>query len=132
MARSSQPASIFLPNWFRWLGAGLTAMLGVLFVVLLQQVRQQAQTIQTIESRLQGLENARAVERTSALEQQLRATSERLQGLERLRGSLESLGQEQNQLRQEVRRLANRAPLLPELPSTPAPLPGTLPAPATE
>ena len=128
MTRSSDPGTLQLPNWFRWLGAGLTAMLAVLFAVVLQQVQQQARQLKTLESRVQGLENARAVERTSALEEQVRVTSERLQGLERLRGSVESLGSDQAQLRQEVRRLASRGPVLPELPATPPALPALPPS----
>lgn len=123
MAPSSDPDVPQLPNWFRWLGAGLTAMLVILFSVLLQQVQQQARLLKTLQGRLQGLENARAVERTNALEEQVRATSERMQGLEGLRGSVDSLSQEQAQLRQELRRLSSRGPLLPELPTSPPPLP---------
>jgi hypothetical protein len=92
-----------LPPWMRWGGAALTALLAVLFLVLLQQVRQQGERLQALQDRVQTLENARDLERTNALEEQLRATVRRLQGLEGLRGSLQRLRSEQDNLRQQIR-----------------------------
>ena len=87
----------------RWGGAGLTALLAVLFLVLLQQVRQQGQRLQTLQDRVQALENARDLERTDALEEQVRSTVRRLQGLEALRGAVQRLRSEQDTLRQQIR-----------------------------
>jgi hypothetical protein len=72
------PAASDLPNWMRWGGAGLTALLAVLFVVLLLQVRGQGQRLQALQDRIQSLENAQDLERTNALEEQLRSTVQRL------------------------------------------------------
>ena len=66
-----------------WLQAGVTAMLVVLFVVIVAKTRQQNATIRQLQERVQGLENSRALERTTGLEQQLRTTVERLQAVER-------------------------------------------------
>jgi TolA-binding protein len=110
----------------RWLGAGLTALLAVLFVVLLQQVRQQGQRLQALQDRLQQMENARDLERTNALEEQLRSTVVRLQNLEGLEQSLQRLSSEQDSLRQQIRSAGSRTaiepglePLLPLEPSQP-------------
>jgi predicted nucleic acid-binding Zn-ribbon protein len=104
----------------RWGGAGLTALLAVLFLVLLQQVRQQGQRLQTLQDRVQALENARDLERTDALEEQVRSTVRRLQGLEALRGAVQRLRSEQDTLRQQIR--ANHeasGTVLPEEPLIP-------------
>ncbi|MEY4297241.1 MAG: hypothetical protein RLZZ423_420 [Cyanobacteriota bacterium] len=115
-----------LPRWMRWGGAGLTALLAVLFVVLLQQVRDQGQTIRTLQNRLQTLENARDLDRTNALEDQLRSTVQRLQSLEGLEQDVQRLSQEQGSLRQQVRSAARQTAGSPELepllpPEPPAP-----------
>ena len=99
----SQAPLSSLPSWMRWGGAGLTALLAVLFVVLLQQVHQQAQQLQLLQDRVQTLENAKDLERTNALEEQVRATVRRLQNLEGLRASLQRLRGEQESLRQQIR-----------------------------
>ena len=91
-----------LPNWMRWGGAGLTAMLAVLFLVLLAQVRQQTERLQRLQDRVQTLENARDLERTSALEQQLRSTVHRLQALEGLDQRLQRLSLEQESLKLQL------------------------------
>jgi LPS-assembly lipoprotein len=72
----------------RLIGAGLTALVAVLALVLLQQVHQQASRSQALERRLQDLENRRDLERTQALEAQLRALAQRLQGLEASAGQV--------------------------------------------
>ncbi|MFM8675037.1 MAG: hypothetical protein ACKOCA_08455 [Vulcanococcus sp.] len=63
-----------LPDWMRRAGAGMTAAVAVLFVVLLVQVRLQSNRIQQLQDKLQTLENANDLERTNALEEQLRST----------------------------------------------------------
>lgn len=112
-----------LPAWMRWGGAALTALLAVLFVVLLAQVRQQGQRLQTLQDRVQALENARDLERTNALEDQLRSTVQRLQTLEGLEQSLQQLSLEQANLRQQIRSQAGGGaslePLLPGEPLSP-------------
>jgi len=121
-----------LPSWMRWAGAGLTTLLAVLFVVLLQQVRQQSQDLKTLQNRLQTLENARDLERTNALEEQLRSTVQRLQSLEGLEQSVHRLSQEQAGLRQQVRSAARSssaggAELEPVLPPEPPAPPASQP-----
>lgn len=122
--------AVGLPAWMRWSGAGLTALLAVLFVVLLQQVRQQGQELQSLKGRLQTLENARDLDRTNALEEQLRSTVQRLQSLEGLEQTIQRLSQEQAGLRQQLRSTSRSAtgpepePLLPpEPPAPPMPQP---------
>lgn len=118
-----------LPSWMRWGGAGLTALLAVLFVVLLQQVRQQGQQLQALQDRLQTLENAHDLERTNALEEQLRSTVQRLQSLEGLEQTVQRLSQEQAGLRLQVRSSARShagsapepEPVLPPEPPAPPP-----------
>ncbi|MEX1322941.1 MAG: hypothetical protein AB1Z21_01960 [Synechococcaceae cyanobacterium] len=94
-----------LPDWLLWLQAGFTALVAVLFVALLVQTRQQATRIQELQERLQGLENSRALERTTGLEEQLRAAVERLQDLERESGRLDVLQAETDALSAQVRQL---------------------------
>jgi TolA-binding protein len=106
----------------RWGGAGLTALVAVLFVVLLLQVREQGQRLQTLQNRLQTLENANDLGRTNALEEQLRSTVQRLQRLETLDTTVQALSREQEALRQQI---SSR----PELSLPPADA-GLLPAPA--
>lgn len=100
-ARLEAPSG--LPAWMRWGGAGLTGLLAVLFIVVLQQVRDQGQRLQTLQERVQTLENARDLDRTNALEEQLRATVQRLQALEGLEQAMERLSREQESLRQQIR-----------------------------
>ena len=101
-ARSSSPQAP-LPTWMRRTGAGLTALVAVLFVVLLLQVRQQGERIQTLQDKLQTLENEKDLDRTNALEEQVRSTAERLQNLEGLEQSVQSLRSEQASLRAQLR-----------------------------
>ncbi len=120
-----------LPEWVPWLQTGLTAMLAVLFLVMVGKLRQQSTQLHQLRERVQGLENSRALERTTALEAQLRSTAARLQALERTNAELESLSDTNARLRQEVQQLrgpvAPAGPSLaepaPVLPATPPPLP---------
>jgi TolA-binding protein len=120
----------------RWGGAGLTAMLGVLFLVLLSQVRQQTERIQLLQDKVQTLENARDLERTSAMEQQLRSTVQRLQALEGLDQRLQRLSLEQESLKLQLGASSSPGveplpPLEPgssNRPGRPSPPPPELPA----
>jgi len=121
--------------WVPWLQAGVTAMLVVLFVVIVAKTRQQNATIRQLQERVQGLENSRALERTTGLEQQLRTTVERLQAVERNSARIEALSGENTNLRLELRQRANRdasgdsLPTLPKLDEPLAPLPQPSPKP---
>jgi hypothetical protein len=44
--------------WVPWLQAGVTALLVVLFVVIVGKTRQQNATIRQLQERVQGLENS--------------------------------------------------------------------------
>ncbi|MEY2645512.1 MAG: hypothetical protein RLZZ611_2161 [Cyanobacteriota bacterium] len=117
-----------LPTWMRRGGAALTALLAVLFTVLMLQVRQQGQRLQSLQDRLQILENNQDLERTNALEEQLRSTVQRLQNLEGMAATLQRLSSEQESLRQQLRSssaAANKDRRDPE----PLPLPEPAPAP---
>lgn len=122
--------------WVPWLQAGVTAMLVVLFLVIVAKARQQSATIRQLQERVQGLENSRALDRTTGLEQQLRSTVERLQAVERNSVRIDGLSREAASLRAELSRLRGPAgtpnsvpsrgdepPVLPPLPplKTPAP-----------
>jgi predicted nuclease with TOPRIM domain len=106
-------------------------MLAVLFLVMVGKLRQQSTQLHQLRERVEGLENSRALERTTALEAQLRSTAARLQALERTNAELESLSDTNARLRQEVQQLrrpvAPAGPSLaepaPVLPATPPPLP---------
>lgn len=101
MSTSSPQAP--LPTWMRRAGAGLTALVAVLFVVLLLQVQQQGERLQTLQDKLQTLENEKDLDRTNALEEQVRSTAERLQNLEGLEQSVQALRSEQANLRAQLR-----------------------------
>ena len=119
-----------LPTWMRRAGAGLTALVAVLFVVLLLQVRQQGEHIQTLQDKLQTLENEKDLDRTNALEEQVRSTAERLQNLEGLEQTIQSLRSEQASLRAQLRS-QDRAPQFPldnGVDLNNKPKPGRLPA----
>ena len=94
-----------MPDWAPWLQAGLTAMLAVLFVVMVGKMRQQSSSIRALQERVQGLEHSRALERTSGLEQQLRTTVERLQVVERSNARLQSLSSDNKLLNDQLRQL---------------------------
>ena len=120
------------PAWLGWVGAGLTAMLAVLFLVLVQQLRAQNEQIQKLETRAKALENARALERTSALEEQVQSSVSRLQSLESLRGEVQRLAGQQQRLQTEIDQLQRGTPgLLPPLPPATAPAPTTPPRPGS-
>ena len=134
MVSASNPAKSppVLPEWTIWIQVGLTALLAVLFLVILDKGRQQGIKIQLLEQRLQGLENSRALDRTTALEQQLRSTVERLQRVERNTSRIDSLTAESKDLQKQLFQLRTealkqnssnleRAPLQPLPPLKPIP-----------
>lgn len=121
------------PLWLNWLGTGLTAMLAVLFLVLVQQLRGQNDQIQTLQRRVEAMENARALERTTALEEQLHSSVSRLQALESLRGDVQRLAAQQQRLQTSIQDLQRSSgpSLVPPLPPAITPAPGAPPRPAS-
>jgi TolA-binding protein len=123
-----------LPEWVSWLQLGLTALLAVLFLAMLAKARQQSNRIQELQDRVEGLENTRALERTTGLEQQLRTTVERLQEVERSAARINVLSADNEALRGELGQLrrsrtepaapprANTAPNQPAEPPSSSPL----------
>lgn len=126
MSSSSNTPKAPLPTWMRRTGAALTALVSVLFVVLLLQVRQQGERIQKLQDQLQTLENDNDLDRTNALEEQVRSTAERLQNLEGLDQAVRNLRNEQASLRAQLR-ASQREPQFP-LDDGLTPKPGRLPA----
>lgn len=125
---SSAESPTPLPAWMRWGGAALTGLVAVLFVVVLLQVKQQSQRIQSLQDKVQSLENSRDLDRTGAMEEQLRSTVERLQSLEGLEQAVQRLSNEQASLRNQLGRASrepvpepvlepSRPPALPQLPA---------------
>jgi biopolymer transport protein ExbB/TolQ len=105
-----------LPGWLAWLQLSLSSMLVVLFLVLLSQSREQNRQLQRLEQRVQGLENSRALDRTTALEGQLRAMLVRLQSLERQGTSLAAAQQRLLEVEQQLReQVLQRRPARPAL-----------------
>ena len=111
-----------MPEWVNWVQAGLTALLLVLFLVMLGKSRQQSANIRLLQEQVQGLQNSRALDRTTGLEQQLRSAVERLQVLERSAARVDALSAENSTLHQELRQLRAAAqsraaePAIPPLP----------------
>ncbi|MEB3262463.1 MAG: hypothetical protein VKK94_05840 [Cyanobacteriota bacterium] len=97
------------PEWVNWLQAGITAMMVVLFVVMLGKTRQQSTNIRLLQERVQGLENSRALDRTSGMEEQLRSTVSRLQALERSAARVDALSAENSALNQQLSELRSAA-----------------------
>ena len=104
--------------WVPWLQAGVTAMLVVLFFVIVGKSRQQNATIRQLQERVQGLENSRALDRTTGLEQQLRTTVERLQAVERNGTRIDGLSRETANLRAELSKLRPARPSEAAAPKT--------------
>jgi hypothetical protein len=94
-----------MPDWAPWLQAGISAMLVVLFLVMVGKMRQQSSQIRGLQERVQGLENSRALERTNGLEQQLRTTVERLQVVERSNAHVQALNSDNILLMDQLRQL---------------------------
>ncbi len=102
------------PIWTGWLQIGLSTMLAVLFLVILSKTQEQNQRLLRIEQRLQGLENSRALDRTSVLEEQQRAMVGRLQTLESGAQRLEALERQQEQWRSALADMQGRAVRRPQ------------------
>lgn len=135
--RSPPPPTPGPPLWTGWLQIGLSSMLAVLFLVILAKTREQSQLLMRLEQRLQGLENSRALDRTSVLEEQQRAMVGRLQSLEAGAQRLEALEQQQDQWRSALADLQGRAVRRPQrdpdlfpAPAMPSAGPGGRPGPA--
>jgi len=96
---------IAMPAWLFWLQLGLTTTLAVLFVVMLVKTRQQSVNIRDLQDKVVGIENRSALDRTTAIEDQLRSTSERLQALERMSAQMAGLSADNARLRQGLRGL---------------------------
>jgi len=94
-----------MPAWLFWLQLGLTTTLAVLFVVMLVKTRQQSVNIRDLQDKVVGIENRSALDRTTAIEDQLRSTSERLQALERMSAQMAGLSADNARLRQGLRGL---------------------------
>jgi TolA-binding protein len=115
-----------LPEWVAWLQLGLTALLAVLFLAMLAKARQQGSRIQELQDRVQGLENTRALERTTGLEEQLRTTVERLQEVERSTARINVLSADNEALRTELGQLRRSRP--EPVPSPRSSAPATTPS----
>ena len=94
-----------MPTWLFWLQLGLSTTLAVLFVVMLVKTRQQSLDIRELQDKIAGIENRSALDRTTAIEDQLRSTSDRLQALERQGAQMAGLSAENNRLRLELKGL---------------------------
>lgn len=106
-----------------WLPLGLSSLLLVLFVVVVNRQQAQVQRLSDLLTRVQTLEHSRALERTAVLEQQLRSMLTRLQDLEKGGQGQEKLGAQLQSLQEELRQLrrASSRPLMgdPLLPASP-------------
>lgn len=91
-----------MPTWLFWLQLGLSTTLAVLFVVMVVKTRQQSASLRQLQDKVAGIENSRALDRTTAIEDQLRTTAERLQSLERQGAQTAGLAAENARLRQEI------------------------------
>jgi TolA-binding protein len=92
-----------------WLPLGLSSMLLVLFLVVVNRQQAQAQRIGELLSRVQDLEQSRALERTAVLEQQLRSMVNRLQQLEKQNKQQEQLVSQVQSLQEELQLLRRSA-----------------------
>ncbi|MCX5947211.1 MAG: hypothetical protein NTY67_03150 [Cyanobacteria bacterium] len=117
------------PPWLAWLQLSISSMLVVLFVVMLGKVRQQAGTIGELEQKVSTIENARSLDRTTAMEQQLEAMIQRLQSVEQLGEQLRNVDRQQQAIKQDLQQLRStaRVPITdPGLQSSPTPAPQPL------
>ena len=115
--RSGRPER---PGWTLWLPVGLSAMLLVLFAVVVNRQQAQAERISELIARVQSLEHSRTLERTAVLEQQLRSMLGRLQDLQKQEQRQDQLARGLQTLEQEVRQLrASSRPTLIEPPELP-------------
>lgn len=121
------------PGWMPWLQLGLTTMLAVLFVVTLLRARDLSLALGKMEQRLGAIESRQALDRSTALEQQLRSMLDRLQALEGKAERLDALENERERLEQELGELRSRTsgrPAAEEPSTTPGPSSPLPPVPA--
>ena len=85
----------------------LSTLLLVLFAVVVNRQQQQAQQLAELQLRVQKLENSRALERTSVLEEQMRTMLTRLQAMEKGGQLLLALERQQQLLQQDLQQLRN-------------------------
>jgi hypothetical protein len=102
--RGAARAQAVATPWL-WLPLGLTSLLLVLFVVVVNRQQAQVQRLSDLLTRVQTLEQSRAVERTAVLEQQLRSMLTRLQSLEKGGQGQEKLAAQLQTLQEELRQL---------------------------
>ena len=79
-------------DWASWLQIALSTAMVVLFAVTLLNSRRQSRSIRVLVQRIQRLENSRALDRTAAVEEQLRAMVSRLQSLEARQSRIDDAG----------------------------------------
>ena len=91
-----------VPTWLVWLQLGLSTTLAVLFRVMHVRSVQQSSTIRQLKDRVEGIENSRALDRTTAIEDQLRSTADRIQVLERQAAQSAALAADNARLRQQL------------------------------
>lgn len=101
--------------WLALLQIGIGTTLIVLFAVMLERSQRQSRAIERLDQRLQGLENARALERTSALEGQLRKMLTRIDALEASQRRLAETAASRDSLLEELRQLRRGPSLVPQL-----------------
>ena len=128
-SRSPLPAPSGPPLWSGLLQIGLSSMLAVLFLVMFSKTWEQNQRLMRLEQRLQGLENSRALDRTSVLEEQQRAMVGRLQSLESGAQRLDALERQQEEWRSALADMLDRAVRRPQadpdlFPTSPMPSSG--------
>lgn len=80
----------------------LSTLLLVLFAVVVNRQQQQALQLAELQQRVQALEQSRALERTTVLEEQMRTMLTRLQTLEKGGALLQTLERQQEQLQREL------------------------------
>ena len=96
------------PLWLSWLQLSISSMLVVLFLVILAKVREQAVTIGQLEQKMRAIENARSLDRTTAMEQQLESMIQRLQAVEQVGEQLREVDRQQQAFKQDLQLLRSR------------------------
>lgn len=126
---SLPPESPAPPPWVSWIQMGLSAMLAVLFLVVLSRSLEQGRALRQLQIRLETLESSRNLEKAADQNSQLRILTQRLQALETHVGErMERSESERLRLQQLLSDLRSRmtpARALPEedTDSSPAPRP---------
>ena len=103
------PPEAATPAWLTWLQVGLSALLAVLFVVMLVRSREQNLEIQRLRQRVRVLESKGSLDRSAAQDEQIRAVTERVQTMEDvLTRRFEAAERERQRLAQELLNLHTR------------------------